>query len=731
MHHTRRGDSRRLSFGSNACRLRTSFGKLRLWVGAGLLLLALAFAAGPATSGVFRNGSPGGNTSSMAPVGPGSGVNSVPVGGARASVGSQTRVTVGHSVRHDVSAPLRSIKPLQPAPRTTVRELSEPESAGRAGKEKLPPVEDTVAQRTFGPAAFALLMPTPIRNFDGVGNRNGVYPPDTNGDVGPNHYVQIINLSFQIFNKSGVSLYGPANNNTLWSGFGGPCETQNSGDPIGLYDSIADRWLLSQFTSSAPYGECIAVSSSGDPLGSYYRYFFQFSTTLFYDYPHLGVWPDGYYMGTNRFQGNNFMGPAVTVFDRASMLNNLPATYQEIDPGDDSFLPSDLDGPLLPPAGSPNYFATRAGANNLKIYKFHVDWSVPANSTFTGPTVLPTAPFNELCPTTSSCVPQPGTTVGLDGLGDRLMHRLAYRNFGDHESLVTNHSVDLGTGQAAVRWYEIRNPSVPVIYQQGTYAPDTVNRWMGSVVMDAGGDMALGYSVSESSTVTYPGIRYTGRLAGDPLGTMPQGEATLMNGSGSQTGTASRWGDYSMMSVDPSDDCTFWFTTEYMPTTGGAPWQTRIGSFRFPSCQSPTPTPTVTGTPPTSTPTHTRTSTPSPTSTPCITLNGSITASDPIQTGRIGRNNIASTCLSPKLCPGALSEPTPLARHYDSYTFTNSSGSSQCVTVSLNASGCGASQILSVAYLNSYNPTNMCANYLADAGSSNTTTSYSFIVPAG
>src|SRR5205823_3322939 len=204
--------------------------------------------------------------------------------------------------------------------------------------------------------------------------------------------------------------------------------------------------------------------------------------------------------------------------------------------------------------------------------------------------------------------------------------------------------------------------------------------------MDASGDMALGYSVSDGSS-TYPSIRYTGRLAGDPLGMMPQGEATMMNGSGVQTGSASRWGDYSMMTVDPRDDCTFWFTTEYMPTTGAAPWQTRIGSFRFPSCASPTPTPTVTGTPPTATVTHTATRTPTPTATPCLTLNGSITNADPTQIGRIGRNGTASTCISPKPCPGALSEPTPLARHYDSYTFTNTSGSTQCLTVALNASG--------------------------------------------
>jgi hypothetical protein len=362
----------------------------------------------------------------------------------------------------------------------------------------------------------------------------------------------------------------------------------------------------------------VAVSRSPDPTGAYNRYFFQFSQTQFYDYPHLGVWPDGYYLTANRFQGN-FQGSSSIVLERSAMLNGLPARYQEAQTGYGSPLPSDLDGANLPPAGSPNYFAN-LGGTTLNLWKFHVDWANPANSTYTGPTSLPVAAYNQLCPGTRSCVPQPNTTVGLDGLGDRLMYRLAYRNFGDHESLVVNHAVNLGTGQAAVRWYEVRNPGTPTLYQQGTYAPDATNRWMGSVAMDRDGNMALGYSVSSSSV--FPSIRYTGRLAGDPLGQMPQGEATLINGSGSQTGTASRWGDYAMMAVDPVDDCTFWFTSEYMPTTGGAPWQTRIGSFKFPSCggTAPTATPTLAPTntpvPPTNTPVPPTNTPVPPTATP-------------------------------------------------------------------------------------------------------------------
>ena len=502
--------------------------------------------------------------------------------------------------------------------------MPEPLGEGTEGSPR-PPVSDPVAQRYFRPGNAVSAMPSASVNFDGVGNVDGVYPPDTNGDVGPNHYVQFINLSFEIFSKSGVSLYGPAGGNTLWTGFGGPCETSNDGDPIALYDPIADRWIMSQFTATSPYGECVAVSQTGDPTGAWYRYFFQFSTTVFYDYPKLGVWPDGYYMSANRFGGtSSTTGPAAIVLERSKMLLGQAASYQEFDPssgGTQTYLPADLDGATLPPTGAPNYYAHR-GSTTLDIWKFHVDWTTPGNSTFTGPTSLPVAAYNQLCPGTRSCVPQPGTSRGLDGLGDRLMFRLAYRNFGDHESLVVTHSVDLGTSpptlHAGVRWYEVRATppgAGPALYQQGTYAPDATHRWLGSVAMDRDGNMALGYSVSDGSS-TFPGIRYTGRLAGDALGTMPQGETTLIDGSGSQTGSANRWGDYAMMAVDPVDDCTFWFTTEYMPTTGTAPWKTRIGSFKFASCGTFTGTPTNT---PTLTPTNTRTPTPTATRTPTAT----------------------------------------------------------------------------------------------------------------
>ncbi|HUP27635.1 MAG TPA: hypothetical protein VM409_04305, partial [Chloroflexia bacterium] len=421
------------------------------------------------------------------------------VQGAPASNGlaqeAQAPFEVGSSVKNDVSPPLRDMKTVPAEPWTTVREMPEPKGEGQGSTDPSPAGVDPVVQKEFGPNALA--MPAASKNFAGLTNRNGVYPPDTNGDVGPNHFVQWVNLSYQIWDKNGNTLLAATNGNTLWSGFGGPCETRNDGDPVVLYDPIANRWLMSQFTAANPYGECIAISTTADPTGSYYRYFFQFSTTVFYDYPHLGVWPDGYYMGANRFSGNTYSGGAAVVFNRSKMLVGQPATFQAFNVSSTygTLLPSDLDGANQPPAGSPNFFASK-GSSTLNIFKFHVDWTTPANSTFTGPTSLTVAAYTQLCTTTRNCVPQPSTTVRLDGLGDRLMHRLAYRRFSDgHESLVATHNVAVGSGQAAVRWYEVRSPnSSPVIYQQGTYAPDATNRWLGSIAMDGSGNIGMVYS---------------------------------------------------------------------------------------------------------------------------------------------------------------------------------------------------------------------------------------------
>ncbi|MEZ4767459.1 MAG: hypothetical protein R2844_03430 [Caldilineales bacterium] len=506
-------------------------------------------------------------------------------------------------LKHDLSPALRDITPPAETPSTArVMPLLHRTPAG--APEQAQSASDPVRQTDAGGPG----IPAPIQNWEGIDNIDGVYPPDTNGDVGPNHYVQIVNIHFAVYSKTGALLYGPVPNNTLWVGFGGPCETTNDGDPIVLYDEMADRWLLSQFAlpnfPNGPFYQCIAVSQTGDPTGAWYRYAYQTSATKLNDYPKFGVWPDGYYMTANLFQAGslNWAGTGAYVFDRTNMLAGAAATMQffELPPSDwGGLLPADLDGSTPPPAGEPNYMAEVVdGAwdpgnwpnDEIHFHKFHVDWTTPANSTFNfAPIQIPVAPFSTLCvnPYIDACIPQLGGP-GLNALDDRGMYRLAYRNFGDHESLVFNHTINNGTGQAGVRWYELRDPgaATPTLYQEGTYSPaDGLYRWMGSIAMDQDGNMALGYSTSSSQM--YAAIRYTGRLASDPLGTMPQGEGSIMAGTGAQTGTAHRWGDYSMMGIDPVDGCTFWYTNEYIQTTGPASWQTRVASFKFPECGQP------------------------------------------------------------------------------------------------------------------------------------------------
>ena len=550
-------------------------------------------------------------------------------------------------VHFDISPPLRDITPIPPGP-CTLRENEDRDIVPRNFYFGFEP--DPVVQSTLG----QIEIPPPLISFDGPPNLCGCAPPDPNGEVGPNHVVVMSNLSFQIFNKTGTSLFGPVANNTLWSGFGGHCQTENAGDPVVLYDQQADRWILSQFTAAtAPFLNCVAVSQTSDPTGAYFRYAFMTGTTgaNFPDYPKYGIWPDAYYISTREFAGSSFAGVGAYALNRAQMLVGNP-TPQVISflvpPGGtpylvgDGLLPADLDGPTLPPAGSPEYFLGSMDNNGpygapqdaLNLYKFHVDFAVPTNSTFALTNTLPTASFNSilgLCGGSRACIPQPGTTNKIDHLGyrQRPLHRLAYRNFGTHESLVTNQSVSAGTGPngevSGIRWWELRSPnSSPVIFQEGTYAPgltDGIHRWMGSIAMDGAGNMGLGYSASNGTV--FPSVFYTGRLAADPLGTMSLGENSIIHGTGSQTGS-NRWGDYTAISVDPTDDLTFWYVNEYVPTTSASGWRLRIGSFKaLPGGASPTPFPTAT--PATPTPT----ATPSPSGTPSPTPCGTLTFSNP------------------------------------------------------------------------------------------------------
>jgi hypothetical protein len=493
-------------------------------------------------------------------------------------------VFVGADQHHDRSPVLRTIKP-QP-----VRALPADEDQAAEGVDRAPLVANDPVVQT---SQLAAAMPSTNLNFEGIdfpGVVCNCAPPDTNGEVGATQYVQIVNEGFEVFNKStGASMYGPAAITTIWSGAGNVCATAGDGDPVVLYDQFAQRWLISQFAGSGtPTDECIAVSTTSDATGTWNRYDFHLGTN-FMDYPHGGVWPDGYYFSFNVFNsaGTSYLGPQPVVFDRAKMLAGQPATFQTVSPlggSVDPFLPADVDGSTAPPANAPESFVKWPGNGTYQTYHYHVDWVAPANTTFSSFSSPAAAAFTQLCAISRSCVPQPNTTAGLDAIADRLMFRLSYRNFGDHEAVVGNFTVSSG-GVAAVRWFELRNvTSGPeTVYQQGTYQPDSVWRWMGSAAMDHNGDIAVGYSASSSSV--FPSLRYAGRLVGDALGTLAQGEAVLLAGLGSQTGTSNRWGDYADMTVDPVDDCTFWFTSEYYPSGNSQfNWRTRIGSFSFPSC---------------------------------------------------------------------------------------------------------------------------------------------------
>jgi hypothetical protein len=486
-------------------------------------------------------------------------------------------------MKHDVSAPLAELHRMTPAQphRFSPRLLKILPTGPIVNTPEYAAAPDLALQQTaLLPVAANLGL-----NIDGLGQ--GQYgflleyaPPDTNGAVGATQYVQWVNAEFAVFDKvTGALLAGPTEGNALWAGFGGGCEDNNDGDPIVQYDKIANRWILTQFSvTTLPYTQCVAVSTSNDATGTYNRYAFSFGSVDLADYPKLGVWPDAYYMSFNIFlNGSTFIGADACALDRNAMLagNNASIICFQQPSSVASLLPSDMDGTIQPVAGEPAFFMN-FGKNVINLWKFHVDFTTPANSTFTGPTVLPVKSFAAKC--FRSCVAQPGTTQLLDALGDRPMYRLAYRQFSSGvESLTFNHSVSNG-----IRWYEVRSPNTsPTVYQQGTFAPDSNTRWMGSIAMDQSGDMALGYSISSKSV--YPSVYFTGRVASDTLGSM-EGEQVIMSGSGSQTSGVNRWGDYSAMTVDPADDCTFWYTQEYIQSNGSYNWNTRIANLIFPNC---------------------------------------------------------------------------------------------------------------------------------------------------
>jgi hypothetical protein len=472
-------------------------------------------------------------------------------------------------------------------------------------------------------------IPAPLLTFEGLSNQDNfnifgfrVNPPDPNGAVGPNNYVEIINLVFGVYDKAGNLLLGPVDTGSLWAGFAIPDCTDPSGDPVVVYDQLEDRWLLSQFTTRGPtFYNCVAISQTGDPTGAYFRY--AFSTGVnFPDYPKYGLWRNSYIITTREFGPTIEYGIGVYALERDKMLagdpnarvvrffldGNAPGMLPLVG---DGLLPPDIDGRRMPANGAPaplvgtqddnaSYGAT---FDALNIWELSVKWQANPIASINLKTQLSVASFDSIFPcnpnppvtNSRDCLPQPGITdprqyLDILSYRQRPTFRLAYRNFGTYESLVTNQSVEALPGVAGARWYEIRRTGGTYsVYQQGTFVPnDGVHRWMGSIAQDKNGNMALGYSVVNGTDV-YPGIRYTGRLKGDPLGQMTLGEGTIIDGTGVQRTTNSRWGDYTDMTVDPTDDCTFWYVNEYYTLAGQqsslAGWQTRIASFKLPGCQ--------------------------------------------------------------------------------------------------------------------------------------------------
>jgi len=486
----------------------------------------------------------------------------------------------------------------------------------------------------------ALTVSAPIANFEGLSNVDNfnllgfrVNPPDPVGDVGPNHYVEMVNLAYAVYDKQGNLLLGPLTLGSIWDNFPITDCADNAGDPIVVYDQFADRWLLSQFTAIGPqYWNCIAISQTGDPTGAYYRYAFITQPdpdlpggTFFPDYPKYGVWKDSYILTTRDFGDFDEYGISVYALEKNKMVNGEPkaravqffldSAIVPLELIGDGLLPPDVDGKTKPKNDAPapiigtqddDYFYG-ATFDAVNIFELNVLWNSKPTASFKLAAQLPVAEFdsNFPCGPSRGCIPQPGITnpdqfIDVLSYRQRPTYRFAYRNFSTYETMVTNQSVEAAPGLAGVRWYEIRRTNGAYsIFQQGTYAPDNIHRWMGSAAMDKFGNIAIGYSVSNAVDV-YPGIRYTGRLAADPPGSMGSvGEGIIINGTGVQTTTNSRWGDYTSLNVDPVDDCTFWYVNEYYQVSGlplplpppplpfpgtTAPWQTRIASFRLPGC---------------------------------------------------------------------------------------------------------------------------------------------------
>ena len=540
-------------------------------------------------------------------------------------------MVVGEAIQHDTSASLRDMAAVVPEfAGDKVVSIRERAKLGRF--PDLAELDGGLQETEASPLGGLVPTPTPLISVEGLSDDDNaaivggrIVPPDVNGDIGLDGsgnriYIQYINLIWAIYNaNTGALIEGPFVGNSFWQGFGGYCEFNNDGDPIVLYDDHAGRWFFSQFSINEGI-QCVAVSATGDPMGAYHRYAFLLTPNGANDYPKLGVWDDGtagssgqsaYTFTLRDFGGaGGSFSVSAGVLERDAILAGQPAKRVKfINPctGTDCIegqLPPHMDGAQAPAGTCPTFWTAVDAAyddsphasDGYRNHTLCVDWNTTSNSTYTeGPLVPAGSNFDRFLGNGfSDCIsPVEGGGEDLDCLAAFTMYRAQYRWLGSQASVVLNTTVDAGGDRAGIRWAEVRSADGDSGWfrqQDGTYAPgDGRDRWMGSIAQDRDGNIALGYAVTGPGLL--PSVAYTSRTAGDTAGTLPGGEVICHEGTGVQVGSSNRWGDYSSMSIDPTDDCTFWYTQEYISSPGvWGNWSTRIGSFRFPDCMGPTGT---------------------------------------------------------------------------------------------------------------------------------------------
>jgi len=490
--------------------------------------------------------------------------------------GSLLAAVVVRAVAQDTSPPVACLLSTVPAPREEELDHDEPPAPLPAARSTALLADPLLQSGPFRAAA------SPLVSFEGLGagmHSASGHPPDANSAVGPNHVLEATNGWLAIFDKEGRALWGPSATLDLWQGFPGTCSISDSGDPTALYDWLADRWVITQMAWDQRDGfthQCVAVSATADPLGAWHRYQFPYAAPN--DFGKIGLWPDAYLFSTS-VVGTTYQ-PYVCAFDRVRMLEGADATAQcfPVSADEAQPMPADLRGSLPPPAGTPGYFLSSPIPGSFGVFRLHVDWAHPTASSLSPRQAVPVADWSPAVDPQG--IKQPGTSQGLIASTGLLPEAVGYRNFGDHESLVATHTVDAGNGLIGARWYELRTDAAGGlrIFQQGTLAPDSSHRFVGSIAMDKAGGIAVAYSVSSSSV--FPSLRYSGRLASDAPGELTIGEGSLYEGSFAQM-SSPRWGDYSSLKIDPADDCTFWFTGQYAAVDRAG---SRISAFRLPGC---------------------------------------------------------------------------------------------------------------------------------------------------